>query len=131
MSCGQSVPAVFCLGAVCHFSADVRECCWARGSFVQGLGAGRDDCADVAHFCRSRLPARHTGFRNRTHPAAVLEMRFLASKNGGTSPVLQKDYTGNIPLQARTAAALVAGWNEALKQITTEAARDLNQAMQD
>lgn len=69
-------------------------------------------------------------FRDRARPAAVLEMRFLAFKAEGTSPVLQKDYSRNIPLKARTAVALVAGWNKALEQITAEAARDLNQAMQ-
>lgn len=72
-------------------------------------------------------------FRDRAHPAAVLELRFLAFQNGGDAGpkvLLQKDYLRNIPLQARTAAAVVAGWNEALKQIATQAAQDLHGALQ-
>lgn len=66
-------------------------------------------------------------FQDRAHPMAVLQMRFLAYKNGSasTNVLLQKEYIRNIPLQARTAAAVMAGWNEALKQIVTEAAGDV------
>lgn len=69
-------------------------------------------------------------FRNLAKPTARMDIRFMAFKKGRNSPILQKDYTRAIPLQARTAAALVNGWNEALKQITTEAAGDVNQALQ-
>lgn len=69
-------------------------------------------------------------FRDRAHPAAMLRMRFVASRAGDASRqlLLQKEYTRKIPVQARTAAALVVGWNEALKQITSEAAEDLKAA---
>ena len=70
-------------------------------------------------------------FRDHAHPIAVFQMRFVASKKGASANVLlQKEYVRNIPLPARTAAALVAGWNEALKQITTEAAADLKTAVE-
>lgn len=71
-------------------------------------------------------------FRNQAHPIATIEMRFLAFENSGASAkvLLQKDYGRNIPLQSRTAAALVAGWNEGLRQIAAEAAQDLAQATQ-
>lgn len=69
-------------------------------------------------------------FRGRAHPVARLQMRFVATQSGGAKVLLEKVYSRDIPLQARTAAAVVKGWNEALKQITTEAAQDLNQAMQ-
>lgn len=70
-------------------------------------------------------------FRDRTHPEATLRMRFVASRTGDGSRkvLLQKEYIRNIPLQARTAAALVTGWNEALKEITSEAAEDLKEAV--
>lgn len=70
-------------------------------------------------------------FRDHAHPIAVLQMRFIATRKGGASPdvLLKKEYIRNIPLPARTAAALVAGWNEALKQIIAEAAGDLNTAL--
>lgn len=71
-------------------------------------------------------------FHDHVRPAAVLQMRFLAYKSGGASTdvLLQKEYSRNVPLQARTAAALVAGWNEALREITTEAAGDIKSAME-
>lgn len=70
-------------------------------------------------------------FRDRAHPAATLRMHFVASRTGDASHkvLLQKEFTRNIPLQARTATALVAGWNEDLKQIVTDAAEDLKAAV--
>jgi uncharacterized lipoprotein YmbA len=71
-------------------------------------------------------------FRDRAHPAATLRMRFVASRTGDAShkALLQKEYTRNVPLHARAAEALVAGWNEALKQIMSDAAEDLKAAGQ-
>lgn len=73
------------------------------------------------------VPQLYGDFHDRTHPIAVLEMHFMAttSTNGSPNVLLQKDYTEKIPLHARTAAALMAGWNEALQRITAHAATDL------
>lgn len=70
-------------------------------------------------------------FHDHAKPAAVLQMRFLAyrTSKASTDVLLQKEYILNIPLQTRTAAALLAGWNEALREITTEAAGDLKSAV--
>ncbi|EEF57775.1 conserved hypothetical protein, partial [Pedosphaera parvula Ellin514] len=67
-------------------------------------------------------------FRDRVHPLAVLEMRFLVFKKAGRNRgdvVFQKTYFRRIPLKARTAAATVAGWNEALQEIMKEFTADL------
>lgn len=73
------------------------------------------------------VPQLYGDFHDRMHPTAVLEMRFMAtgSTNGTPTVLLQKDYTKHIPLRARTAAELMTGWNEALQQITANAASDL------
>lgn len=73
------------------------------------------------------VPQLYGDFPDHTHPEAVLEMRFMAtaSTNGAPAMLLQKDYIERIPLHARTAAALMTGWNEALQQITAHAATDL------
>jgi hypothetical protein len=39
--------------------------------------------------------------------------------------LLQKDYSRSIPLDQKTAAAVVACWDKALAEIMTESANDL------
>jgi cholesterol transport system auxiliary component len=59
-------------------------------------------------------------FRPSERPAAVLAMRFLFFDAANGIPgrvILQRDYSRRIPLQARTPAALVEGWNQALARI--------------
>jgi ABC-type uncharacterized transport system auxiliary subunit len=66
-------------------------------------------------------------FRPSQPPAAVLDMRFafFGVSNGVPGMVvLQREYSRGIPLKARTAAALVAGWNQALAQILDSAMQD-------
>ena len=64
-------------------------------------------------------------------PAAVLSMRFMffdARKPKTEPPFLEKTYQRRIPLQEKTAAALVAGWNQALAQTLGEVTSDLASA---
>jgi cholesterol transport system auxiliary component len=71
-------------------------------------------------------------FRNRADPAAVLSARliFYDAPNGMPGRVLlQKEYSRRLRLPARTAAALVKGWNQAWQQIVTEAASDFSAAI--
>ena len=78
------------------------------------------------------VPQLYGDFRDHSHPTAVLRMRFLAFENARGKPgkvLLQKDYSRNIPLSARTAAALVTSWNTALEQVVSEAAADLKAAL--
>src|ERR1700733_14029092 len=59
-------------------------------------------------------------FRPSQNPAAVLAVRFVFfdAPNGLPGKVLlRREYSHNIPLKARTAAALIEGWNQALAQI--------------
>jgi ABC-type uncharacterized transport system auxiliary subunit len=71
-------------------------------------------------------------FRNPAEPAAVLEVQFVffgARAQGdstSSSIVLKKEYKRRITLSARTAAALVTGWNQALKEVGFAAATELN-----
>jgi hypothetical protein len=87
---------------------------------------------------RSQLPADislevhaqdlYGDFRNSAAPAAVLSMRLLffeASRGQAGKLLLQRDYSQRVPLPAPTAAALAAGWNQALTQLITQAESDL------
>jgi len=71
------------------------------------------------------VPQLYGDFLNRTEPAAVLEISFtfFGAPNGLPDKMIsQKSYHQRIPLKARTAAALMAGWNEALRRIMDQAA---------
>ncbi len=66
-------------------------------------------------------------FRQSETPTAVLAMRFVFfdAPNGIPGKViLQQEYTREIPLKARTAEALIEGWNQALAQILDSAVLD-------
>jgi ABC-type uncharacterized transport system auxiliary subunit len=68
-------------------------------------------------------------FRHPSKASAVLAMRlaFFDVSDGTRGKVLlQRDYLRSIPLRARRAAALVAGWDRALEEIIAAASADLN-----
>jgi hypothetical protein len=67
-------------------------------------------------------------------PAAVLSARliFFQPQNGGEEGVVwQKEYEQRVGLKARTAAALVAGWNEGLRRLVSKAVGDYRRAVPD
>lgn len=69
-------------------------------------------------------------FRDRSHPLAMLEVRFvfIPVRHGAPGKVaFEKSYTKRVPLKARTAAALMAGWNTALQEIARAVIADLKQ----
>jgi cholesterol transport system auxiliary component len=67
-------------------------------------------------------------FRNSSNPAAVLSMRFLFFEPSTGQPeklLLQRDYSQRVPLASPTAAALAAGWDQALTRLISQAESDL------
>jgi len=70
-------------------------------------------------------------FRQSENATAVLAMRFVFFDAPNGIPgnvILQQEYSRDIPLNARTAAALIEGWNQALAQILDSAALDFGRA---
>ncbi|MGP8199970.1 MAG: ABC-type transport auxiliary lipoprotein family protein [Limisphaerales bacterium] len=70
-------------------------------------------------------------FRPSQQPAAVLDMRFAFFDGSNGVPgmvILQREYSRGIPLKARTAAALIEGWNQALVQILDSVMLDFYRA---
>jgi hypothetical protein len=66
-------------------------------------------------------------FRPSEQAAAVLAMRFVfldAPDGVPGKPLLEREYSRKIPLKARTADALMEGWNQALAQILEAATQD-------
>ncbi len=67
-------------------------------------------------------------FRHPAHGEAVLSARFVifdAPQGAPAKVLLQKQYSLRLPLHARTAAAVVAGWNEELGRIAARVCSDL------
>jgi ABC-type uncharacterized transport system auxiliary subunit len=72
-------------------------------------------------------------FAGAAEPAAVIVVHFrvLAPAGRAVTPreILLKTYTGRRPISTRTAAAVVAGWNEALGEIMAQFLADLKTAL--
>jgi len=66
-------------------------------------------------------------FRDAKQPAAVLAMHVVFASFGG-DVILQKEYSRHVTIQKNTAAAVVAGWDQALDEIMGELVSDLNSA---
>jgi uncharacterized lipoprotein YmbA len=69
-------------------------------------------------------------FRERNHPRAVLRAQFMfyqATNGIAAGAVFQKEYSEDIPLKETTAAALVAGWNQALEEMIRKVLTDYRQ----
>ena len=78
-----------------------------------------------------RVSELYGDFRDSAQAAAVLSLhlRFFTVENGqAAKTILQKDYSRREPLKANTAAAVVAGWDQALAQIMAEVIADVGTA---
>jgi len=65
------------------------------------------------------------------HPQAVLSLSFVlgnSRKGNGAQVLFQKEYSRHLPVAHDTAAAIVAGWNQALGEIMSKFASDLTNA---
>jgi ABC-type uncharacterized transport system auxiliary subunit len=66
-------------------------------------------------------------FRLPKHPLAVVSIQFTFFDNANGIPgkvIFGKDYSHQIPMTAPTAAALMAGWNNACSKILVAASAD-------
>jgi cholesterol transport system auxiliary component len=85
---------------------------------------------EPTHVLEGTADALYGDFSDPTSAQAVLTMSFLLSRAGSNGPevILQKHYRKAVPVQSRTAAALVKGWNEALEAILASLVADLKTA---
>ena len=104
----------------------LRELLCGKGGFITVVEPGSVSKPDtLAEISVSQL---FGDFRRPEHPAAILTIRFvlLDATNGIPGNVIfQKVYARSIPLGEPTAAALMAGWNEALTGIVAEVFSDV------
>jgi cholesterol transport system auxiliary component len=108
-----------------ELKAPVREWFRGQGGFSAVEEAGSASKPDtLVEISVSQL---FGDFRQPEHPAAILTIRFVFfdAVNGIPGKViLDQEYSQNVPLNARTAAALMEGWSHALAEILTEVSSD-------
>jgi len=101
---------------------------YLQNSGVFSEVAGQDSALRPDLMAEIHIDDLYGDFRDRAAPKAVLRIRiiFFDAKRDASGKVLwQKDYEERVPLQQRTAAALMAGWNEALGRIMEQLKADL------
>ena len=106
-------------------SEELRKGLAAARQFKYVLGPA--DAQQPNYVLEGSVNALYGDFRNPSQPAAVLELEFFLyndnSNNSGL--VAQKRYLKSVPLNERSPAALVKGWDEALQEIVAALSADL------
>jgi ABC-type uncharacterized transport system auxiliary subunit len=103
------------------FQSAIRAYLRNMGKFrdvVDSGGAIRGDVSLVAEVL-----ALYGDFRGDDPGTAVLALRFVffeSERNGSGRVIYARDFAREMPLSERTPAALVAGWDEALRSIMHE-----------
>jgi cholesterol transport system auxiliary component len=104
--------------------------CWrAGGGFSDVVEAGSAHKPDT--LVEIHVVQLYGDFRPPAHADAVLAMRFVfldASNGIPGKAIFQREYSREIQLKARTADALMEGWNQALAQILDAAAQEFGTA---
>jgi hypothetical protein len=109
--------------------ATIRE--WLRGNadFAAVIQPGSSLMPNtLAEIEVARL---YGDFRQSQRPVAVLTMRFLffdAPQGLPGKVLMEREYARFIPLKSSTPAALMEGWNQALKEILTQAMSDFRKS---
>jgi ABC-type uncharacterized transport system auxiliary subunit len=82
---------------------------------------------EPTHVLEGTIDALYGDFRDVAAPKAVLEMEFFLSKESASKAeiVRRKRYAKSVPVNGRTAEALVKGWNDALNEILAALVADL------
>src|SRR5262245_19918291 len=96
------------------------------GAFKDVVELGGPFAPDV--LLDVRVSELYGDFRNTGQAAALLSLhlRFFTVESGQAAKAfLQKDYSRREPLKENTAAAVVAGWDQALAQVMAEAIADV------
>ena len=99
----------------------------AAGCFSAVVGPRNLSTAKSDALVDITLNQLYGDIRKREVPAAVLTLQvtFSDATNGLAGRViLQRNYARRIPVNSATAAALMAGWNQALMEIVAEVASD-------
>ena len=107
----------------------MRTCLRSSGVFADVIDPGSG--LEANSFLEVHAQELYGDFRKAGSPAAVLSLRFLLFDSGTGQEqklVMRKDYTRRVQLKEQTAAALAAGWNQALTEIMTEATSDISSA---
>ena len=92
------------------------------GMFASVVQPGGLQTAD--QVLQANVTELYGDFRQPGRPAAVMSLRMVLAGAGG-NVILQKDYSCSVPLKVNTAAAVVAGYDQALGEIMEQVAADV------
>jgi cholesterol transport system auxiliary component len=99
---------------------------WLAASRLVRLVIGAGVPTEATHSLEGRVYALYGDYRRPDDPQAVLGIQFFVSRLTDTPEVVfHKDYRQEVRVNGRTPAALVAAWNEGLRQILTSLEADL------
>jgi len=108
---------------------EVRQWVAASGLFrhVADLSGARKP----TYLLEGRIAALYGDYSKASAPKAVLEAEFLLTQDvsAGAYRLLDNRYRRAVLLDGSAPTALVAGWNEALRQILTDLERDLRHGL--
>jgi hypothetical protein len=101
----------------------------ARAQLFQAVIGGASHL-EPGHILEGSVNALYGDFRDAGSPRAVMEMEFFLTRDGALKAdiVVQKRYLKTVPLNGRSAEALVQGWNRGLEEILTALFADLKSA---
>ncbi|WP_246047268.1 ABC-type transport auxiliary lipoprotein, LBF_0736 family [Leptospira ognonensis] len=87
--------------------------------------AGQNTRIDPTHYIEISISDLYGDFRS--NPKAVLNMELFVYTETNSIPniIFKKSYKKSVDIQTKEAGDLVAGWNQALGQITQEIGTDL------
>lgn len=108
-------------------TSPIRACLANSGLFSNVVGP--DSLLKPDKVLQVQVTELYGDFRDARQPTAVLALRVVFANYGG-DVLLQKEYSRHLTIPKNTAAALVAGWNQALGEIMGELATDLTSATQ-
>lgn len=112
-------------------SEDTRE--WLAGSGIFDLVGDRSTLVSPTYTLYGRITGLYGDMRMKGQEKAVLEVRVFVFEHldpdvtRDTDLRFQKKYREEVPLSARSPAALVEGWNEAFRQFLTALEEDLRE----
>jgi ABC-type uncharacterized transport system auxiliary subunit len=101
----------------------IRACLANSGLFSTVVGP--DSLIKPDRVIQIYVTELYGDLRDAKQPAAVLSMNVVLAKSGG-DVILQKEYSRQVTIPKNTAAAVVAGLNQALDEIMGELVSDLN-----
>jgi cholesterol transport system auxiliary component len=107
----------------------VRETISDSGLFAEVMSKG--SILTPTHFLEGAVTALYGDYRDKSNPAAVVQMEFLLldDQRGTPSIILKKRYAANVKIKEAAPELLVEAFGEGITEILSQLQRDIDTAM--